>query len=204
MIKLRNIRRVVLQAGHGGLAGEQFDPGAVGPKGETENREVTQIINHLQRILTEAGVRVIVAPDSRLSPSIRWVNANCTSADWVIEVHKDSAAAMSPSLRRRMGVYFVGGDKGSQEVADAMARQFVQAGAHQTSWSRPDTVSRHGSLGWLRDTKCVAHLLECGFMQDDLSDVEDRFYAIASAAAICTCLGVKFDIGSWIQKEGVK
>jgi len=204
MIKLRKIRRIVLQAGHGGLKGERFDPGAIGPKGETENHEVTQIIGHLERILKESGVAVLVAPDARLSPSIRWVNTNCNSADWLIEVHKDSAGKMSPSLRRRMGVYYLGGDKGSQDVADAMARQFILAGANPTSWSRPDTVSRHGSLGWIRDTKYVAHLVECGFMQDDLSDNEDKFYAVALAAAICACLSVKFDVVWWLQKEGIK
>lgn len=204
MNKVRKIRRVVLQAGHGGLAGEQFDPGALGPNGERENTEVRQIIGHLDRILQVVGVPTLVAPDARLAPSIRWINANCNSSDWVIEVHKDSAASMSPSLRRRMGVYYLGGDKGSQEVADAMARQFILAGAHPSTWSRPDTVSRHGSLGWLRDTKPVAHLVECGFMQDDLSDNADKFYAIAMAAAICTCLNFKFDVIWWLQNEGIK
>lgn len=204
MNKLRKIRRVILQPGHGGLAGEQFDPGAIGPNGETENKEVREIISHLDRILKVVGVPTLISPDARLAPSIRWINANANSADWAIEVHKDSAANMSASLRRRMGVYFVGGDAGSKEVADAMARQFILAGANPTSWSRPDTVSRHGSLGWLRDTKPVAHLVECGFMQDGLNEQEDKFYAIALAAAICTCLGFKFDVVWWLQNEGVK
>lgn len=187
--KLQLVNRIVLQAGHGGQAGERFDPGAIGPNGETENAEVLQIIGRLVPKLHRAGLPVLLLPDKRLPGAIQDVNTYCTANDWVLELHKDSTTQMHAGLVRRMGVYYLGGDTGSAAVAHELIEAFAVAGC-RNAWRRPDTAHRDSRLAWLRNTRPVAHLIECGFMQDDLSDHADEFFAHAIFTAIRHCLRI--------------
>ena len=190
---LANIKRVVLQAGHG-----QGDPGSVA-NGFTENFENNQIVARLARMLRYNNIETVVDPDLGLTNAINYVNQNHKfGEDWCIEIHKDSVAGVDPaSLRDRLGVYYYGGDPDSQAIATQMAQIFKNNGANPLSWARPDTVGRFGRLGWIRDTIPLSHLIECGFIQADVSDNGDERYAKWVAQAICDALGkaFKYDLG---------
>lgn len=185
---LTNITQVILQAGHG-----QGDPGST-YSGATENVENNQIIARLARILRFCGVDTIVNPDLNLANAIAYVNQNYTlGSQWCIEIHKDSADGIDPAtLKDRVGVYYYGGDPNSQSIAEQMIQVIKNNGANALSWARPDTAGRFGRLGWIRDTKPLSHLIECGFIQDDVSDTGDEKYAKWAAQAICEALGKPF------------
>jgi N-acetylmuramoyl-L-alanine amidase len=185
---LANIKRVVLQAGHG-----QGDPGSVA-NGFTENAENNQIVARVARMLRYNNIETVVDPDLSLVNAINYVNQNHKfGEDWCIEIHKDSADGVDPaSLKDRLGVYYYGGDPDSQAIATQMAQVFKNNGASSLCWARPDTAGRFGRLGWIRDTIPLSHLIECGFIQAGVSDGDDERYAKWVAQAICDALGKGF------------
>jgi len=187
--RLEPVNRIILSPGHGGLQGENFDPGAT-YEANTENGEAKQIINKLVPKLTNRGLVVVVIPDYGLSKTVAYINAQYESfTDWAFEIHKDSVAAFDDRrMRRRAGIYYHPLSSESKEIAEQMVGVYKRRGAHKTSWSRPDTDSRHKRLGWIRQTKMLSHLIECGFMQDDLGDASDEFYASIIAEGILSCL----------------
>jgi hypothetical protein len=96
--RLESVNRILLSAGHGGLAGESYDPGATF-QGYKEINEVKQIISRLVPKLTFWG---LVS-----SKTISYINAQYDAAtDWGLEIHKDSAENFSIGMKRRMGVYY--------------------------------------------------------------------------------------------------
>jgi N-acetylmuramoyl-L-alanine amidase len=188
--RLDAVNRIILSVGHGGLSGESYDPGATAGS-FTENTEAKQITLLLASKLTKNGLTVVLVPDYGLTKTIQYINARYDAhTDWAFEIHKDSIGKfVKASMAMRAGVYYHTTSLESQAIADKMAEVFKANGANKTSWSRPDTASNHGRLAWIRQPKMLSHLLECGFMQDDLSTASDDFYATIIAKAICTCLG---------------
>lgn len=192
--RLESINRIILQAGHGGLQGENYDPGAVDPKtGARENIEVKQIITRLSHKLTQNGLTVVVTPDFGLKRAVEFINANYDSnTDWAFEIHKDSAANFNDKMIKRMGVYYHPDSYGSKDIAEVLVDGFKRSGANPTSWARSDTDSNHGSLGWIRRTKMLAHLVEAGFIEDRTDDIADEFFAEAISKSICFALEINF------------
>jgi len=190
MLELKRINRIILSAGHGGLAGEEFDPGATA-NGSTENQECRQIVNRLALKLTELKLVVVVLPDYGLKKTIQVLNKQFSATtDWAIEIHKDSNANFSKqTMAKRAGIYYHPSKHESKTVAERMAGYFKLYGANRNSWSRPDNYSNFKSLAWIRQPRMLSHLVECGFMQDELDDYVDEFYASMIAYAIKKCLG---------------
>ncbi len=187
--RLESVNRIILSVGHGGLASESYDPGAkLGSF--TENVEAKQISTLLASKLTKNGLSVVLVPDYGLSKTMQYINAQYdANTDWALEIHKDSVGKfVKSSMAKRAGVYYHPTSFESKAISNKMAEVFKANGANKTSWSRPDTDSNHGTLGWIRKPKMLSHILECGFMQDDLSAASDDFYAGIIANAICTCL----------------
>lgn len=187
--RLNSVNRIILSVGHGGLSGESYDPGATLGSFK-ENVEAKQIATLLASKLTKNGLTVVLVPDYGLSKTIQYINAQYDAhTDWAFEIHKDSVGKfVKTSMAKRAGIYYHPTSLQSKSIANKMAEVFKAKGANKTSWSRPDTDSNHGKLGWIRQPKMLAHLLECGFMQDDLSTASDDFYASIIANAICSCL----------------
>jgi hypothetical protein len=69
-------------------------------------------------------------------------------------------------------------------VGEYVRRSFVVNGAHKNSWARPDTASNYGRLGWIRETRPVAHILELGFIQGNNSEAHLRWLAELAAAVM--------------------
>ena len=155
---------IVLAGGHGGS-----DPGATNGA-HKERDQVIKIVDLMATAIGSRGhdsVTVEVAPHAHdTEDTIRWINTRFGLGDaWVLEVHRDSATGLSPDdASNRCGIYY-GTSESSKDVGEFIKQAFVRRGAHAKSWARPDTASRHGRLGWIRQTRPAAHLLELGFMQ---------------------------------------
>lgn len=187
---LSKVKTIVISAGHG-----LVDPGAVfgGYKEKDETYAIAQkVVANLKaaNLKTEyldrdAVVKNPTNGNDVLFQKIQHINKTYGESDWVIEIHRDSATGLgSEQANKQFGVYFYGGDANSQAVAEDMVKTFKDNGAFKSSWARPDTVSRHKRLGWIRDTKPVAHLIECGFMQGEHTDERINWYAEVATEAI--------------------
>jgi N-acetyl-anhydromuramyl-L-alanine amidase AmpD/N-acetylmuramoyl-L-alanine amidase len=163
--KLRQPATVVLSAGHG--AG---DPGKVIGDFKEADEAIT-LVDEIAKQLKKKGVTIDVVPhESDLKTAIKYVNARYNAGDaWAIEIHRCSADGLpAKQASLRCGVYYYP-SQGSTEIGIFMANALKRFGADGTTWARPDTESGFTRLGWIRDTRPVAHLLELGCMEGDNS-----------------------------------
>jgi N-acetylmuramoyl-L-alanine amidase len=88
----RPIRRVVVDAGHGGL-----DPGAIGPSGVREKDVTLAMSKKLQRLLLKAGFEVIMtrSDDRYASLEDRTALANSRHGDLFISIHANAGRQRS-------------------------------------------------------------------------------------------------------------
>ena len=163
--KLRQPTTVVLSAGHG--AG---DPGTViGDFKEADQAII--MVDEVAKQLKKKGITVDLVPhENGLKTAIQYVNARYDTGDaWAIEIHRSPADGLPvKQASLRCGVYYYP-SQASTEIGIFMANALKRFGADGTSWARPDTESGFTRLGWIRDTKPVAHLLELGCMEGDNS-----------------------------------
>lgn len=144
------------------------DQGAVNPmdRSQTEYRWVRKISNALYELTkTSTDYKYIFVPaDINLGDRIAWINKRAVDGDVCIELHMNS-----------------GGGNGTEVLAHAKSK-YALAKASEISammassmglknrWGKPDTVSSHGTLWIIRDTKPLAFLIELGF----IDNVDDR------------------------------
>ena len=163
--KLRQPTTIVLSAGHG--AG---DPGTVNGKFK-EADEAIILVDEIAKQLKKKGITIDVVPhESDLKNAIKYVNARYNEGDaWAIEIHRSSADGLPvKQASLRCGVYYYP-SQASTEIGIFVANALKRLGGDSTSWARSDTESGFKRLGWIRDTKPVAHLLELGCMEGDHS-----------------------------------
>lgn len=180
LAQLQEPSTVVLAAGHGAS-----DPGAEFG-GFNERDEAVAIVDRMAAELRARGVTVEVAPHREdTEDSIRFVNERFGFGDaWVIEVHRDSASGLSPDdASLRCGIYY-GTSEGSRQIGEFVRASYLRHGAHARSWARPDTESRFGRLGWIRQTRSTASLLELAFMEGRNDDAHLSRLAEIGAAAV--------------------
>ncbi len=92
VISFNNIKKIVIDAGHGGN-----DPGAMGKTGLREKDVVLDIAKRLKSILAESGVSVVMTRDSdKFIPLNERVNiANRSNADLFLSVHANANPSRS-------------------------------------------------------------------------------------------------------------
>ncbi len=170
---LRSPNSITIAAGHGGR-----DPGAVFG-GDVEAQDTIFMTKRIADNLRRWGVEVNLVPDDLdLVGAINYINSKFQwGQTWALEIHRDSAGGISQQTpNTRTGVYgfgqytgqdgkFYNEDVRSMSIARFMRDKMVQLGAEVSSWARPDSVATYGRLGWIRDTKPAAHLIELGFVQ---------------------------------------
>lgn len=110
---IRAVRRVVLDAGHGGK-----DTGAVGPAGQAEKDVTLDIVRRAGRILTDQGIEVLLTRDDDRFVSLeeRTARANAFSADLFVSVHCN---ASDGGARRGLETYVL--DTTRDEIAARIA-----------------------------------------------------------------------------------
>ena len=174
---------IVLAGGHGGT-----DPGATNGA-HKERDQAIKIVDFMAAEIRgrgNASVTVEVAPHEHdTEDTIRWINTRFGLGDaWVLEIHRDSASGLgADDASNRCGVYY-GTSESSKDVGEFIREALVRRGAHANSWARPDTASRFGRLGWIRQTRPAAHLLELGFMEGKNDEAHLQKLAQIGAAVL--------------------
>lgn len=154
-------KRIVINAGH-----DDHDPGKVMGV-NTESNETKKIRDELVKILNEmTDIEVLVVPDNLdLVKSIAWANKKITSrADGLcLDIHLNAA-----SLKEARGAetFYAAGSKTGTDlaIAKALAESISTEMGIPNRGAKPDTDTFVGSLGWLRQTKGEATLVEICFM----------------------------------------
>lgn len=95
----------------------------------------------------------------------RWANAQ--GADLIIDLHLDSASPQATGIT----TFFHFGKNHEKNIAENFGKIFSEKIGLKNRGAKPDTTTRHGQLGILRNSKIPAILLELGFISN-ISDLE--------------------------------
>lgn len=165
--------KLYIAAGHQG-----GETGTRGPAGQREEL----IAKDIADLAGKEGVGTV--PHLKLADRVRWINTNLTADQTLIELHMDSRDGL---LDDDFGVYYYGGSDFAKGQAEKLAKAYSQITGVTRYWIRPDTSSRFGRLGIIRDTKPVAFILEMADIDippEKLARLKALFPQFLSAANI--------------------
>ena len=159
-------KKIVIDPGHGGE-----DSGAIGPSGVTEKSITLQISKEVEKMLKEAGAKVIMTrtTDTEVSPKHRQATdvdelqarcdvANKANADIFISIHMDSFTSREAS--GTTGYYYVKGSAASKNLAASIQSSLV---AQLKTTSRGIRTCKFYVV---RHTKMPATLIEVAFVSN--------------------------------------
>lgn len=167
--------KLFLGAGHGGK-----DPGAIA-YGTSEYNECEKIARRAVKSLRDDGVDAVLVPlGLTLKQRIAWVNQNTSSVDYLIEIHMNAASPQATGAE----AFFYDGSEYSKNLCASFLQTYCNNINLKNRGVKPDTATRFGRLGIIRDTTPIALLLELGFItnEHDLKQVRrDGQEALESA-----------------------
>ena len=159
-------KKIVIDPGHGGE-----DSGAIGPSGVTEKSITLQIAKEVEKMLKEAGAKVIMTrtTDTEVSPKHRQATdvdelqarcdvANKAKADIFLSIHMDSFTSREAS--GTTGYYYTKGSAASKKLAASIQSNLV---------SQLKTTSRGVktcNFYVVKHTKMPATLIEVAFVSN--------------------------------------
>ena len=159
-------KKIVIDPGHGGE-----DSGAIGPSGVTEKSITLQIAKEVEKMLKEAGAKVIMTrtTDTEVSPKHRQATdvdelqarcdvANKAKADIFISIHMDSFTSREAS--GTTGYYYIKGSAASKRLAASIQSNLV------TQLKTTSRGVRTCKFYVVRHTKMPATLIEVAFVSN--------------------------------------
>jgi N-acetylmuramoyl-L-alanine amidase len=148
------MKTVCLSAGHA----PGLDPGAVF-EGLVEADLNIKIVRKAADFVRKHSVGVLEVPDNlNLVETIKWVNERDYQIDVAVEVHVNAG--------RGTGVetwYYQDSQK-SQKLAQFLVDGLAVETGLPNRGTRDETTSRWGQLGFIHESKPLAALVECGFI----------------------------------------
>ena len=107
--------------------------------------------------------------DLTLKEKTGWINKKAGSDDLVLSCHLNS----SPKRTEKGAmIFYYGGSQKSKEMAEKILDSYCRATGIKNTGVHPDTSSRFGRLGIVRDTRGWTFLLELGSINNDLETVK--------------------------------
>jgi N-acetylmuramoyl-L-alanine amidase len=180
---------------------------------ETENLIARDLILQVFPQVRDAVFTDICPFDLKLEEQTSWVNKRAGSDDVVLCCHLNS----SP-YRTETGAmcFYYGGSQKSKEMAEKLLDAYCRSTGLKNAGVHPDTSSRFGRLGIVRDTRGWAFLIELGSINNDLETVKTKSVA-GLLAGIQAILGKAedkpfadvdrthpyFSAVDWAKKRGV-
>ena len=115
-----------------------------------------------------------------LNQRVKYINSNSRDGDVCIEFHLDSA----PNADGCTTFYFTGSTY-AQAKATTFQQEYTRVSGIRWRGVKGDTTSRFGRLGFIRDTKPLALLVELGFITStkDIATIQ-KYGAAAIIAGI--------------------
>jgi len=164
-----NGKRVFLSAGH-----SKTESGAVNYERGIREADVNMGIRDVcSRELRRLGCEVVEPPDNfSLVQTISWINTR-TNKNWTdnkeeiaIEIHCNSNTNVSGTE-----AFFYTGCDVCKDLAVLLSKVNSKNLGITNRGGKPDSWSRYGRFGFVRDTKPLAILVEMGFMGGDIDVV---------------------------------
>lgn len=184
-------KTIYLNAGH-----SDTDPGAISAFGK-EADFTKAIRDKLIPELKRCGIEVVSVPDSvlTLKESIKWVNERVKGLNdgLAFSIHLNAGGGQGAET------FYFEGSTTSRRIAKTIIDEYCLHVNVRNRGPKPDTQSKWGRLGWIRNTNCWATLIECGFI-DYAGDVNIVKDFDNTAKAICKGICKVFEI-SYIKEE---
>lgn len=178
---------IYLNAGH-----SELQPGAVSRFGIERDLNIV-IRDSLVPELEEQGFKVKIVPDDRnLTQSYLWVNTRTSNINdgLALSVHNNCCGGEGAES------FYYGHHQGSKDIAEKLINAFCQETGLKNRGAKSDTITPHGRLAWIRDTKIWAVLIECGFMDSsvDIDFIINNIDIVCRGLAkgICDIYGVPY------------
>lgn len=177
------MKSIALSAGH-----SLSDPGTIN-KDLRESDLTRKITTYATDYIRTHGVGVINIPDELdLTQTIKYINDRADQLGLCVEVHINSGGGKGIEAWNYVGVSE--SDKLSQFLVDATV---AETGLPNRG-IKDESTNRHGRLGFVHDTKPLAALIECGFIDGDYDFLkqEENLKRMAKGVArgIVTYMGV--------------
>lgn len=178
-----------IEAGHGKSNGA-FDPGTV-YEGLTERSVTVSVAKKVAEYLGEKAILIGATQDLSLEEKTILINKKCKelgldhSTSLLISIHVDYFKAPSGVCS-----YHYADNKESNHLAQTIIQSISEATQIPIRWNKPDTSSRFGRLGIIRDTTPLACLIELGSIKEDANLLRETT-KLASAIAD----GIRLDAG---------
>lgn len=169
-------KHVFIVAGHGGVnekdVGTTYDNFLTPEDGDiVTERMITKSVGAMvASALGEYAIPIGIDESLTVPQKISKVNAICKrkgldhTNSLLVSLHVDWYKAPSG-----FGAYYYDGSEESKRFANHLCGALSTATKRSHLWTRPDTSSRFGRIGIVRDTKPLATLVELGDMQEDLA-----------------------------------
>jgi N-acetylmuramoyl-L-alanine amidase len=107
------------------------------------------------------SVLVVVVPEwLNLSQRIKYINNRAKDGDICIELHMNAGAVGATGSE----TFYFAWSNYARRKAEIFQAEFARLSSIKTRGVKPDTATRFGRLGFIRDTKPLALLLEMGFI----------------------------------------
>lgn len=111
------------------------------------------------------GIDFVFVPDGmNLNQRIKWINERAVDGDMCIELHMDSFT--KPDANGST-LYYMGGSDYARDKGLVFENEYTRVTWIRNRGVKPDISVGHGRLGFVRDTKCLAYLLEMGFLTNE-------------------------------------
>ena len=201
-------KTIFLNAGHD----NENDPGAI-HNTIVESKLNIEVRDRLHEYLLKQ-FKVEVVPDKLdLRESIIWVNNRSSNLDdgLAVSIHFNTGGGEGAEA-----FYYGGGYAKSELIATTYINKYCSLTGYKNRGAKPDTLSNAGQLGWIRQTKPWAVLIECAFIdnKNDMAKFDVDKIAYAQYEGICEIYNidplkpiktssVEIDV-SMINKEEIK
>jgi len=202
---INNLKAIFIVAGHGKGSGGRYDPGAVA-NGTTERKEVLEIANDLKNIFyyqqslnLSAIISVGIDENLTLSEKIKAINniSNKNGFDYtnsiLISIHVNAGGGTG------IEAWYYGHNGASMQLGDSIAREVSETTGLKYRGAKSEYYNKWGQLGIIHNTKPLAVLIECGFI-DTYQDVKILFdpqkddgFALGIAKGLLKFLGKPFN-----------
>lgn len=144
------------------------DQGAIDPKNpfNTEYKWVRKVANSLFQLVASLPnkeyVIILVPENLNLDDRIKWINSRSNSTDVCIELHMNAGGGTGTE------VFAHSWSLKAMSIAANLSTILANSMGLRNRWAKPDTATRFGRLGFIRDTKPMAFLIELGFIDNEV------------------------------------
>lgn len=180
------MKKIFLSAGH------SIKTVGASSQGTTEAKEAISIVNKVVEVLKTQNLKgrelVLVPHELDLVDTIKWINKNSTNPayDLCIEVHLNATAGGQGAE-----VWYYSGIQSSKDFAEELLWPIVKYTGLKNRGLKGDGNNRYGKLGFIRETKPMASLIEIGFIDSktDLPIIRSKGHIGIAAGILNACGG---------------